>query len=164
MVHIQSAANRAMTSPVRLPGPISSSSVGRPVGPGHRVGRAIRHGLSGRAAPQVSRNRLIWLSLVKCANLSRSFTVVVIVLSVCQRSFIDRSGGTSVLATVTLLIFADWVPPDFCASRSCLTLGTDISAGADALNVHEDSPPAAVPPETSMNEHLLYPRHPLRRG
>jgi hypothetical protein len=35
---------------------------------------------------------------------------------------------------VVTLIFADWIPPDFCASRSCLTLATDISADADALN------------------------------
>jgi hypothetical protein len=27
---------------------------------------------------------------------------------------------------LTLLIFADWIPPDFCASRSFLTLATGI--------------------------------------
>jgi hypothetical protein len=28
---------------------------------------------------------------------------------------------------LTLLIFADWIPPDFCASRSFLTLATGMS-------------------------------------
>ena len=57
--------------------------------------------------------------------------------------FIDLSGGTVLERRLTLLIFADWIPPDFYASRSFLTLGTDISDEADALNVLEGSPPVS---------------------
>jgi hypothetical protein len=56
---------------------------------------------------------------------------------------------------LTLLIFADWLPPDFCASRSVLSLGTDISAEADALNAFEGSPPGHRAAENPMHEHVL---------
>src|SRR5437667_2244704 len=68
-------------------------------------------------------------------------TIVSGLPSVSRSSFLDRSGGTMFERRLTLLIFADWLPPDFCASRSCLTLGTDIAAEAATLNAIEDSPP-----------------------
>src|SRR5882672_6916580 len=58
---------------------------------------------------------------------------------------------------LTLLISAGWVPPDFCASRSCLTLGTDIAAEAAALNVLEGSPPGHRTAGTTDER-----RHPVR--
>src|SRR5712664_502912 len=47
-----------------------------------------------------------------------------------------------------LVLFAGWVPPEFCASRSCLSLATDIAAEAAALNDREDSPPGHRAAET----------------
>src|SRR6185503_19577472 len=55
-----------------------------------------------------------------------------------------------------------WLPPDFCASRSCLTLGTDIPAEAAALNALEGSPPGAEPPDISTHDPILSPARLLR--
>src|SRR5437667_9071309 len=75
-------------------------------------------------------------------------TIVSGLPSVSRSSFLDRSGGTMFERRLTLLIFAGWLPPDFCASRSCLTLGTDLAAEAAALNAFEDSPPGHRAAET----------------
>jgi hypothetical protein len=56
---------------------------------------------------------------------------------------------------LTLLIFADWLPPDFCASRSCLALDTDIAAEAAALNDLEDAPPSHRAAEPIDDDHVL---------
>src|SRR5215204_4334712 len=42
---------------------------------------------------------------------------------------------------VDLLIYAGWVPPDSCTSRSVLALGTDVVGTAAVHNAIEDSPP-----------------------
>ena len=120
-------------------------------------------GAVGHERRRVSAN----VDMAVTCQVSHTLPVLTIVRarpSVSRSSLLDRSGGTVCERRLTLLIFADWVPPDFCASRSCLTLGTDISAEADALNVAEDSPPATVPPNRSRNEHVMPRRCSPRRG